>query len=61
MNDNQFDIEESKRQNEISLDEEGIYLTNLALMDHKINEPVDIYSQSRTSDTDSSDRESTAT
>jgi len=24
MNDNQFDVKESKRQNEISLDEEGI-------------------------------------
>jgi len=40
MNDNQFDIEESKRQNEISLDEEGIRLTNLALMDHKIKEQL---------------------
>jgi len=29
-------------------------------MDHKIKEPEDICSQSRTSDTDSSDRESTA-
>jgi len=61
MNDNQFDIEESKRQNEISRDEEGIRLTNLALMDHKIKEPEDTCSQSRTSVTDSSDRESTAT
>jgi len=58
MNDNHF--EDSKRQNEISLDEEGIYLTNLALMDHKIVEPEDTCSQSRISDTDSSDRESTA-
>jgi len=39
MNNNQFDIEESKRQNEISLDEEGIRLRNVALMDHKIKEP----------------------
>jgi len=54
MNNNQFDIEESKRQNEISLDKEGINLTNLALMDHKIKEPEDICSQSRTSDTDRS-------
>jgi len=61
MNDNHFDIEESKRQNEISVDEEGIHLTSLALMDHKIKEPEDICSQSRTSDTDSPDRESTAT
>jgi len=30
-NDNQFFIEDSKRQNEISLDKEGIHLTNLAL------------------------------
>jgi len=30
-------------------------------MDHKIMEPEDIGSQSRTSDTDSSERESTAT
>jgi len=37
---------DSKRQNEISLDEERSHLTNLALMDHKI----------RISDTDSSDR-----
>jgi len=29
-------------------------------MDHKIKQPEDICSQSRTSDTDSSDRESTA-
>jgi len=29
-------------------------------MDHKIREPEDICSQSRTSETDSSDRESTA-
>jgi len=57
MNDNQFDIEESKRQNKISLDEEGINFTNLALTDHNIKEPVDICSQSRSSDTDSSDRE----
>jgi len=35
VNDNQFDIEDSKRQNEITFDEEGIHLTNLALMDHK--------------------------
>jgi len=42
MNDNHFDIEDSKRQNEISLDEERIHLTNLALMDHKIKEPEDI-------------------
>jgi len=41
---------DSKRQNEISLDEERSHLTNLALMDHKL----------RTSDTDSSDRGSTA-
>jgi len=33
MNNNQFDIEESKRQNEISLDEDGIHLTNVALLD----------------------------
>jgi len=58
MNDNHF--EDSKRQNEISLDEECIHLTNLALMDHKRKEPEDICSQSRTSDTDSSDRGSTA-
>jgi len=61
MNNNQFDIEKNKRQNEISLDEEGIHLTNVALMDHKIKEPEDICRQSRTSDTDSSDRESTDT
>jgi len=60
MNDNKFDVEDSKRQNEISLDEERIHLTNLALMDYKINEPEDICSQSRTRNTDSSDRESTA-
>jgi len=36
MNDNQFDTEDSKRQNEISLGEEGIHLTNLASLDHKI-------------------------
>jgi len=60
MNNNQFNIEESKRQNEISLDEEGIHLTNVAFMDHKIKEPEDICRQSRTSDTDSSDRGSTA-
>jgi len=41
MNDNQFDVEDSTRQNEISLDEEGIHLTNLALIDHKIKEPED--------------------
>jgi len=28
MNNNQFDIEEGNRQNEISLDEEGTHLTN---------------------------------
>jgi len=39
LNDNHFDIEDSKRQNEISLDEERIHLTNLTLMDHKIKEP----------------------
>jgi len=60
MNDNHFDIEDSKRQNEISLDEERIHLTNLALMDHKRKDLEDIYSQSRTSDTDSSERGSTA-
>jgi len=60
MNDNQFYIKDSKRQNKISLDEERIHLTNLALMDNKINEPEDICSQSRTRNTDSSDRESTA-
>jgi len=60
MNDNHFDIEDSKRQNEISLDEERIHLSNVALMDHKIREPKDICSQSRTSDTASSDRGSTA-
>jgi len=44
VNEYQFDIEDSKRQNEISLDEEGIHLTNLALMDHKIkvNQPLQI-------------------
>jgi len=57
MNDNQFDIDDGKRQNEISLDEEGIHLTK---MDHKIKEPEDVCSQSRASDTDSPDRESTA-
>jgi len=31
--------EDSKRQNEISIDEEGIHLNNLALMDNKIIEP----------------------
>jgi len=41
---------DSKRRNGISLDEEKSHLTNLALMDRKI----------RTSDTDSSDRGSTA-
>jgi len=56
VNDNQFYIEDSKRQN--FLDEEGIPLTNLALMDYKIIQPEDICSQSRTSDTDSSERES---
>jgi len=61
VNDNQFDIEDSKRQNGTSPDEEGIHLTNLALMDHTLKEPENRYSQSRTSDTDSSDRESTAT
>jgi len=30
---------DSKRQNEISFDEERIHLTSLALMDHKIKEP----------------------
>jgi len=60
MNDNHFDIEDSKRPNKISLDEETIHLTNLAFMDHKIKEPEDICSQSRASDTDSSDRGSTA-
>jgi len=59
--DNQFDKEDSKRQIEISLDEKGIHLTNLALTDHKIKETDDICSKSRTSDTDSTDRESTAT
>jgi len=58
VNDNQFDIEDSKRQNGTSPDEEGIHLTNLALMDHTLKEPENRYSQSRTSDTDSSDRES---
>jgi len=57
MNKNRFDIEESKQPNEISLEGEGIHLTNIALMDHKIKEPEDVRSQSRTSDTDSSDRE----
>jgi len=61
MNNNQFDIEESKRQNESSLDDEGIHLTNVALLDQKIKEPEDICRQSRTSGTDSSDRESTDT
>jgi len=61
MNDNHFDIEDSKRPKEISLDEERIHLTNLALMDNKRKEPEDICSQSRTSDSDSADRESTAT
>jgi len=61
MNNNQFDIEESKLQNEISLDKEGIHLMNEALMDHNIKEPEDICSQSRTTHTDSSDRESTDT
>jgi len=60
MNNNQINIEESNRQNEISLDKEGINLTNVVLMDHKIKEPEYICSQSRTSNTDSSDRESTA-
>jgi len=60
MNDNHFDIENSTRQNEISLDEERIHLMILALMDHKTKELEDICSQSRTSDTDSSDRGSTA-
>jgi len=36
VNDNQFYIEDRKRQNTIFLEEEGIHLTNLALMDHKI-------------------------
>jgi len=61
MYDNQFEIEDSKWQNEISLDEEGIHLTNLALMDHKIIELEDLCRQSKTSDTDSSERDSTAT
>jgi len=39
VKDNQFNIEDSKRQNKIFLDKEGIHLTNLALMDHKIKEP----------------------
>jgi len=60
MNVNHFDIEDSKRQSAISLDEERIHLTNLALMDHKIKEPEDICSQSRASDNNSSDRGSTA-
>jgi len=59
INNNQFYIEESKPQNEIPLDKEGIHLTNVALMDHKIKEPEDICRQSRTSDTDSSYRGST--
>jgi len=45
VNDNKFDIENSKRQNEISLDKEWIHLTNLALMEHKIKEPEDICRQ----------------
>jgi len=61
MNDNHFDTEDSKRQNEISLDEKRIHLTNVALMEHKISEPEDICSQSRTSNTDSSDRGSSYT
>jgi len=52
VNNNQFDIEDSKRQNEISFDEEGIHVTNLEIMDHKVTEPEDICSQSKTSDTE---------
>jgi len=48
MNNNQFDIIESQRQNGISLDEEGIHLTNVALIDHKTKETEDICRQSRT-------------
>jgi len=55
VNNNHFDIEDSKRQNEISLDEEGINLKNLALMDYQIIGPEDVCSHSRTSDTDSSE------
>jgi len=57
MNNNQFDVEESKRQNEMSPDEEGIHLTNVSMMDHKIEDTEDRCLQSRTSDTDSSDRD----
>jgi len=46
VNYNQFNIEDSKRQNKISLDNEGTHLTNLALMDYKMKDPEDICSQS---------------
>jgi len=62
MNNNQFDIDEEgiNLTNVALMDHKIIHLTNVALMDHKIKEPEDICSQSRTSDTDSSDRESTS-
>jgi len=52
------DKKESKRQNEISLEEEGIHLTNVSMMDHKTEDTEDRCLQSRASDTDSSDRDS---
>jgi len=61
VDDNQFDKEDSKRLNEIFLDEERIHLTNLPLMDHKIPESEYICRQSRNIETDSSERESTDT
>jgi len=59
VNPNKFHIEDSNRQNEISVDEDGIHLTNLELLDHEKKGPV-VCSQSRTSDTNSTDRESIA-
>jgi len=41
----------------ISLYEEGIHLTNVSMMDHKIEDTEDRCLQSRTGDTDSSDRD----
>jgi len=43
VDDNQFDKENLKRLNIIVLDEERIRLTILALVDHKIIEPIKNY------------------
>jgi len=48
VNNKQFDVEDSKRQNEISFDEEGIHVSNLALIHHKVIEPEDLCSHSKT-------------